>query len=62
MMCMHPVPIWGGLPTTSLADGDSKGSVDPARTACRRKLVAVSKLIFRKGEAWLAIPMRLQPR
>ena len=55
----QPVPISTTLPTTRREAGDVRSSVVPFIVASVRKCAAVSKLIFRKVEVLLSMPMRL---
>lgn len=55
-----PVPSSTTLPRTILDAGDDKSSACPFSVASVKKCDAVSKVIFRKVDLLLSIPIRLQ--
>ncbi len=58
----QPVPSSTTRPTTSRDAGEVRSSVVPFIVASVRKCAAVSKLIFRKVEVLLSMPILLQAR
>jgi hypothetical protein len=55
-----PVPVFAGLPITTLALGLVKSSKSPKRVASDKKPAVVSKDAFRKGDGEFAMPVRLK--
>jgi hypothetical protein len=60
MLLIHtPVPDSTTRPSTRRAAGEDRSSCAPRSVASVRNAVAVSKLIFRKGDAFESMPRRL---